>query len=363
MYKIIYPDVDSTIYEKYPDRNTSIDQIIELTKYTVGERKDDVIDPTSAWESNYNSRILIKFDVSEITPDVITKPNFKALLNLTTSEVLSTLNDFSIEVHPIKESWLPGNGNYNDSPEITNGVSWTYKSNLIDSDVWDSSSLEYVTNNGGGTWQSPSSSVEVKSPFSDITVEVTNIIEKWVNNEISNNGFIIKHTQENESNSNILGSIKFFSRESHTIYLPKLQLFWDDEIPSSSLEVTIIDPSKSVIFFKNNKEIYSTEENFKLRLGIRELYRTLSYNTQFIENQQNILSDTIYFSIIDQITNHIIIPFNDSLKVMYDSDGYFINVNCNNFLPERYYKIKFKIKTSENIIIIDRDELSFRIKR
>ncbi len=160
-----------------------------------------------------------------------------------------------------------------------------------------------------------------------------------------------------------MGSIKFFSRESHTIYLPKLQLFWDDEIPSSSLEVTIIDPSKSVIFFKNNKEIYSTEENFKLRLGIRELYRTLSYNTQFIENQQNILSDTIYFSIIDQITNHIIIPFNDSLKVMYDSDGYFINVNCNNFLPERYYKIKFKIKTSENIIIIDRDELSFRIKR
>ena len=67
MYKIIYPDVDSTIYEKYPDRNTSIDQIIELTKYTVGERKDDVIDPTSAWESNYNSRILIKFDVAEIS--------------------------------------------------------------------------------------------------------------------------------------------------------------------------------------------------------------------------------------------------------------------------------------------------------
>ena len=56
MYYHIFTDRDATIYEKYPERNTGIDQIIELTKIASGSKLHGIIQANT-----YNSRFLIDF--------------------------------------------------------------------------------------------------------------------------------------------------------------------------------------------------------------------------------------------------------------------------------------------------------------
>ena len=55
MYKILYPKKDATLYERYPDRNTSIDQILELTKLTIGESVVNVKSSTLKYPSTPSS--------------------------------------------------------------------------------------------------------------------------------------------------------------------------------------------------------------------------------------------------------------------------------------------------------------------
>ena len=59
-------------------------------------------------------------------------------------------------------------------------------------------------------------------------MNVTDIVSRWIDGDITNNGFIVKRLYSEEINGDILGSIKFFGRESHTIFVPRLEVAWKD---------------------------------------------------------------------------------------------------------------------------------------
>ena len=61
MYRIFYAEKDTTLYERFPDRNAGIDQILELTKNASGSLVDGKVRGET-----FNTRILIDFG-SEIT--------------------------------------------------------------------------------------------------------------------------------------------------------------------------------------------------------------------------------------------------------------------------------------------------------
>ena len=58
----IYANRDTTLYEKFPSKNTGIDQILELVKTTSGSRLDNLFQI-----GTYNSRILLDFTGPEFT--------------------------------------------------------------------------------------------------------------------------------------------------------------------------------------------------------------------------------------------------------------------------------------------------------
>ncbi len=66
MYKVLYPKKDATIYEKHPERNSGVDAIIEITKFAPGESYSDVTDEFATWDTTYNSRILMEFDLTDL---------------------------------------------------------------------------------------------------------------------------------------------------------------------------------------------------------------------------------------------------------------------------------------------------------
>ena len=56
MYRAYYAKKDTTLYERYPEQNTGIDQILELTKIASGSRLNGLIQAKT-----YNSRFILDF--------------------------------------------------------------------------------------------------------------------------------------------------------------------------------------------------------------------------------------------------------------------------------------------------------------
>ena len=176
--------------------------------------------------------------------------------------------------------------------------------------------------------------------------------------QITNNGFIIKRPYADEISGETLGSLKFFARESHTIYVPRLEVCWDDRIGSTAAGIT---SDTYIPYIKNIKSEYRRSEITKFRVGVRPEFPTRTFQTSsfYITNDKLPLSSS--YSIIDSVTNDIIIPFteidgnfsNSKTKISYDAAGSFFKLRMDNFMPERYYKIMLKCERTADVQTFD----------
>lgn len=359
MFKLIYPSKDATIYERQPYKNTGVDQILELLKNTEGNRATDQADSAYAWENTYNSRILIKFDITDISRSISRNEihkNAQFFLSLNATEAISIPTNFTIYAYPLASDWENGNGSYYNRPETTNGVSWKYKTSKITGDSWTTSSYagnttgSWQTTAGGGTWYTgsmftASQSIDLNIP--DIRMDVSNIVRKWLSGSIPNNGFIIKYKDSDEASSKIFGSIKYFGRETHTIFIPRLETYWQGETFNGTGSYTEVSADDYVLYIKNIKENYKETEMTKLRLAARPRFPVKTYATSSAYKTEYRLPTSSYFSVIDVSSGDTIIPYSTfGTKVGCDSSGNYIHINMNSFLPERFYKLIFKVKKS-----------------
>ena len=110
-----------------------------------------------------------------------------------------------------------------------------------------------------GSGYEASQSFQNESP--DVRMDVSDITNKWLSSNLSNNGFIVKRTYADEISGEVLGSLKFFGRESHTIFVPRLEVAWNDTTfaNTSSAEISA---DTYVPYIKNIKYVdYSTLDN------------------------------------------------------------------------------------------------------
>jgi len=381
MYRIFYAEKDTTLYEKKPEQNSGADQILELTKIASSSRLNDVVQPNT-----YNSRILIDFgtEITTLTneiadgniPAIGSSPTSASVyLNLHASDASDILRSYSIEAYPISESWENGNGTVSDTPITKIGASWLYKSGdavALGGVGWATGSaasrgtsqgaLEPM---GGGTWHTASGytavqAFENQSP--DLKIDVTNIVNNWVSGsakQITNNGFIIKRPYADEISGETLGSLKFFGRESHTIYVPRLEVCWDDAEISTTLSE--ISSNTYVPYIKNIKSEYRKWETANFRIGARPEFPTKTYTTSSFYLTSNILPKSSSYAIIDSVTNETIIPFteidnnfsNSKTKISADTVGSYFKLRMDNFMPDRYYKIMLKCERTADVQTFD----------
>ena len=362
MYQLYFAERDTTLYEKFPDQNTGIDQILELTKVSSGSKLNGIIQANTT-----NTRILLDFgtQISSITTDVSNGKIPPIGTGINSSSVFLTLKasdasdlplSYTIKAFPISESWNNGNGTHADIPITTNGASWHYKDAKNPGTVWTTGSaasynnLGVFDNQGGGTWMTgsgyeASQSFQNQSP--DIRMDVTDIVQRWVDSDIANNGFMIKRNYDQEINGSILGTIKFFGRESHTIFLPRLEVAYNDVNLSGTGSFNEIATDMYVPYIKNIRPEYRSGDITKFRIGVRPEFPVSSYATSSFYLTNDRLPVTSYYSVSDTVTNEVIIPFDETIKsatqISCDSNGSFFKLNLNTFLPERYYKISLKV--------------------
>jgi hypothetical protein len=348
----IYPYKDTTIYEATDSKfqNTGKDEILEVTKFydTLGG-------------SNFigNSRILIQFDLDEISNLInanIIPTSSEFVLNLTSTEQTEVLTEYSLEVYPISQSWSEGIGKYNYTPINVDGSSWI---NSVDGVNWQTSHVDtsvtssWVLTEGGGNWFTSSINDTVynqtfKKYVNDLNVEVTEYVYDWLFGNRDNNGFIIKRPDTNESDNVKYGSSKFFSTETHTIYVPTLEIRWDDsQFITGSLQP--VNSDNILLYAKNLLKEYKEDSKARIRVVGRDRYPIKTFSNKSPQTDIKYLPIDTYYQVRDVETNLIIIPFSEYTKVSCDTTGNYFDFWFNTLQPERYYQFEFKVQTDTQV--------------
>jgi hypothetical protein len=298
----------------------------------------------------------------------------------------------------ISGSWNGGTGKLDSNPAIGDGASWKYRDNDTTKTEWVGDSLTQ-----GGTWFTSSlgAAYEVSSSFdlvyetSDIRMDVTDLVKNHIYSGSSypNQGFIIKRlntptsssrfstfdpttaTGSAERDTSVLGHLKFFSRETHTIFPPKLEVEWDDSSWStgslSALSSTDLDRLK--IYFNNLKPEYKEKSKVKFRFTGRELYPTRGFDTtpaaltvKYLPSGSQAMGQGTYYSVLDAASEDVIIPFGTGSIVSCDSTGNYFNLWMDGFQPERHYRFQIKVVSGsgadETSQVYD-DDYTFKIVR
>ena len=185
-------------------------------------------------------------------------------------------------------------------------------------------------------------------------MDVKSILRGWISGSIPNDGFILRRDVNKEQDTNDYGQLKFFSKETHTIYQPKIRIGWDDQsIVTGSLTALTAEDIK--VSISNLKKEYKLNSIPKLRVLGRELYPLKTFKSEFAYNDVKYLPQTTYYQIKDLHSNDVIIPFSEYSKVSCDSTGNYIKLNLSNWEVDRKYKIEFKIDKDGSVSYFDDD--------
>jgi hypothetical protein len=256
-----------------------------------------------------------------------------------------------------------GTGKYLYDPEYRNGVSWTYMKDAFSS-PWPLGSdqfyeTSYENTPGGGAWM-VGNLYEVTQSISyysnkDINVDVTYPVENWSAGNISNNGFLVRIAGDvSYIGGNYSSSLKYFSRDTHTIYPPCLEFKWDDSVDNSN-NIEIIDTLPIVISIDNNPGVFYPSSVNQFRVNSRPEYpfRTFQTSSYYTQNYGLPYGDS-YYAIKDLDTNEYVIDFdNQYTQLSLDDNGSYFTLYMNGLEPERYYSILIKTTINNNTLIFD----------
>ncbi len=379
MHYFIFPDIDTTLYQASGSMNVGLDEVLEVRK-----------DLDASGENPKVSRIVMKFDLNEISRSVsdgtITNPKY--YLNLYDARPSELSTSQSLWAYPVSQSWVEGEGFKGDNPKSEDGASWNYKDNGDTKTQWDG-----AVTGSGGTWHSDVyASQSLQWATRDIRMDVTPIVNKWFDGTYANEGFIIKrsgsivsngsgsgtlNTGSAEGNNDRLGNLSFFSRQTNTIYPPKLEVEWyDTKWSTGSLSALGKSELEDLqIYVKNIRPEYKEKSKAKFRVTGRGRYPTKSYSNtaseyltaKYLPSGSTLVKDGAYYSIVDADTEDVIVNYGTGSLLSCDSDGNYFNFWMNGLQAERYYKICFRVvsgsDTTEEMVSHYDNDYTFKVVR
>ena len=366
--------------------NTGLDEILEINK---------VVNNNSTVGNV--SRVLIDFDLAYISQSIqeskipSTAKYYLNLFDATSQEVEA---EQSLHIYMVSGSWKQGTGKLDHDPVTSDGASYQYRNHeaetpWVTGSVLTEGGAWFTASYASGQEYGVSASYDLTFDKKDVRADVTDLVKNWIYSSsiYPNNGFIVKREDSGsygnnhatasfdfdtgqEGDSTRLGNLKYFSRETHTIYPPKLEVEWDDSSWStgslSALSSTDLERLK--VYFKNLRTEYKEKTITKLRIVGRELYPTTAFATTPAELDVKYLpSASAFYSVRDAETEEVIIPFGSGSKISCDSTSNFFNIQMDGLQAERNYRFCLKVvsgsgTTDEQINFYD-DNYEFRVVR
>jgi hypothetical protein len=202
---------DTTITNAYKN-----DNITRATKSNMGA--SDILEIFSIYAqvsetSSEKSRILVQFPISNILSDrnnkvIADSGSCQFILKLSNaSHSQETPENITVSVFPLSRSWTEGYGLDMEQYLDIGPANWI-----------SASSTQGWTIEGGDYLQNEETISTIQLSTDDLEVDVTNIVEKWINSEITNNGFLICLSSSLENDNQSYYTKKFFARRSQFFY-------------------------------------------------------------------------------------------------------------------------------------------------
>ena len=363
MHRFFFTTKDATINsgsnsitgEDFTDKNVGQDEVLELKKIFFNR------------EFHYPTRVLLQFDADEIETFIssseIYKGSYKTNLRLWETQGTSGLSEtYTIAAYPVSESWDEGVGKESDRPKTTDGVSWKYRQNKASvQNTWATAGGSYIA--GDEVTQSFSA----ESP--DINMDITTITKKWFSGTNNNYGLLLRFSGSAETSTGSFEDLKFFSRQTNTIYSPKLELRWDDHLPATGSNTGSLTPldlsgnTENFIYQLHARESYKETETVKFRFGARKRYINKSFSTSVQTVSGSYFAEgSASYSIIDMATNEEVIPFGAYTTMSCDSVSPYFMQDLNGFEPNRAYKILIKVKHNDDQTLVYDDDFEFILR-
>ena len=233
---------------------------------------------------------------------------------------------------------------------------------------------------GGNFISTISATQNFSSESPDINIDITNIAKKWFSGEIENYGLLLRLSGSSdfqkdnpyvnyETYTSSFEDLKFFSRQTNTIYSPKLELKWDDHLPAtgsntgSLTELDISGNSENYLYPIHFKEAYKENETVKFRFGARKRYIQKSFSTSYQTVSGSYIPHTSgAYSIIDMATNESVVPFSAYTTMSCDTTSNYFTQDLNAFEPNRAYKILIKVNHDDGQEIIYDNDFEFILR-
>ena len=352
MYYFLTASKDATIYLQQPTQNTGRDEILEVSKTYYGNLKDV-------------AHSLIKFDTTELSTLIssgeVTMSSAELILR--ECESLEIPLEYTIYAYQVSQSWDMGIGTRFDDIS-TDGVSWNKRTTT---DNWLISDYSLGTtgsfNGKGGTWYTGSVATQsFDYNSSDIQMDVIEPMNVWISGSVPNEGWILKHSSLVENDTDDYGQLKFFSKETNTIYQPKIRIGWDDSTFVTG-SLTELDSDDIHVTFKRLKTRYKIGSKPEIRVFAREKYPLKTYSRSYGYTDVKYLPQTTYYQIKDVITDDVIVPFSNYTKVSCDSNGNYFKLNLSNWEYNRDYYIEIKVDRNGVIEYFEDKDLTFTVEK
>ena len=383
VYKI-FPFKDTSLYSLYPDMNTGIDPINQVSNLNFALLTSATV-----------ARTLIEFDSTEIInvlDGIVNGKTWDTYFRSYIATAQGIVETSTIEVRPVAESWNNGTGTYLDSPLTTDGSSWN-SNQFQDGTTWSymnggsfTSGSFKVTGSyaaassslGGGNWVvsgSDGTEYAVSQTFGlrsskDLKVNTTTIVSSWYSASsglggIENNGFIIKWEDAIEFNPNkqVQPVMQYYSVDTNTIYPPELEFRWDDSSWStgSSTIPELFQPN-CFVSLAENPGVFLSESINRFRLNVRPKYPKVVFATSSLYTKQHYLpSGSSLYAVKDLDTDEYVIDFDSQYtKLSADTTSSYFDIYMNGLEPERYYKVLIQATAGGSTTIYD-DNYYFKV--
>ena len=338
------------------------------------------------------SRILIKFDVTEISKSIsngsITSDvTFKLKLKTTQASELPV--DYTVYGYPISQSWNMGIGRFSTGGDLV-GASWNNKTES--GSLWYISGSNITTGtsasiNEGGTWYNTvpltyqyNSSSFCTSSFtgsslicsqsydyttSDINMDITNIVKGWICGCVPNEGVILISSLESSTINGIDSTVKFFSKETNTIYQPYIDISWNDSIYTTGSMVPLTGIVPYTVVMQNLSKEYKFGSIPRINIFAREKFPLKNFTKGYQQNNylsSSLLPSASYYCVKDNESENIVIDFDDNTKLSSDGNIHYFKIDTTGLPVERFYRILIKTTFNNQTDIFDNGNI-FKITR
>ncbi len=306
----LYFNQDAWISRKKYLKNHGDDAVIELA---VSASNSSSVDAT---------RLLIKFPIESYTASLSSA--YSAILYLYNARNYKyTDQNFQVEIYPLTASWSEGIGS--NIYSVSSAVSYIKRTQLAN---WSTSGGDYTS--------SPSAVITFENGTENLTANLSSFVGYWTANP--NYGLLLKFSNTVESTTADYANAKsFFSRNSHTVYRPHVDITIPDTLMKDDRNNLHIGNNRFFFIDRNvTTTAYPGAAYLKADLCVSSgTAATLNYFSPSIwyinyvnSNMQwdglfTVLSNTASnYSVTSQVTGTVI-------NTYFNDDSQRININAN----------------------------------